>query len=312
MNKYKFFINPAFDPACPGGCLEGDDVYAWLQSKAAPMSDALPGEKDFAALSQRLLLEGAKDLLIWDDLLKAAEMTYFAELTPLQGPSIDFCCGYGFWTGRILGKIDLGVDLFPEDGPYRRTIEGFRDHDFIGGAYRSVLQADVTEELPVPDNFFQSVVSVCSLEHIERADRVLATMARIVKPGGKVFLSLQTNRYIETFAKIFHPDYVGWVRENFCMHRDRAWRDWEELVLGAGFRITGRRFVLPTREAALKALAYWEEPFAPVLGDLGLERAVKEIPQFRAHYYDLVRRWSAGLAAPDDACIVCLTCEKKI
>lgn len=311
MSLYKFFVQTSFDPDFAGGIMDGRQIRDWLVSKASGMSDAVPGERDFAALSERLLLEGQKDLLVWDDLLKAAEMTYFADQTPLKGPSIDFCCGYGFWTSRILGKIDVGVDLFPDDGSYQRSIEGFVDKGFIGAAYRSVLQADVTGELPLPDGFFESVLAVCSLEHIDSVEKVLATMFRILKPGGKAYLSLQTNRYIEKFEEIFHPSYVEWVREAFTIHRDRTWKEWDELVRKAGFTIEDRRFILSGQETALKALMYWKDPFNPAVGELGLERAVKDIPEFRRYYYDKVRYWSRREVEPDQASIVCLTCTKS-
>ncbi|GAB6126608.1 class I SAM-dependent methyltransferase [Humidesulfovibrio idahonensis] len=310
MARFTFAAQPRFDANAPCGEVEGAAIRDWLLAQAENMADAAPGEKDFAALSERLLLEGKKDLFVWDDLLKAAEMTYYADQTPLKGPSLDICCGFGFWTSRVLGKIDLGVDLFPEEGAYTRTVQQFVDRDFIGGAYRSVLRADVTGELPLPDNFFESIVSVCSLEHIERADKVLATMARVLKPGGRAYLSLQTGKYIEKFAEIFHPDYVRWVRESFAIHVDRTWEQWEKLVAGAGLGIESRRFVLSERETALKALTYWKDPFAPVMGELGLEQAVKAIPEFRRHYYDKVREWSRREAAPEEAAILCLTCRK--
>lgn len=311
MSQFKFFVQPSFDGGFAGGNTDSRQIHDWLLSKASQMSDAVPGESDFAALSERLLLEGEKDFLIWDDLLKAAEMTYFADQTPLKGPSIDFCCGYGFWTSRILGKIDVGVDLFPEDGSYHRSIEGFVNKGFIGGAYRSVLQADVTGDLPLPDEFFESVVAVCSLEHIESVEKVLATMYRILKPGGKVYLSLQTNRYIEKFEEIFHPSYVTWVRDTFAIHRDRTWNEWDALVRQAGLIIENRRFILSEQETALKALMYWKNPFAPAAGELGLEKAVKEIPEFRRFYFDRVQHWSRQEVEPDQASIVCLTCKRS-
>jgi SAM-dependent methyltransferase len=249
--------------------------------------------------------------LIWDDALKAGEMTFFAEQVPMKGPSIDFCCGYGFWTSRIIGKIDIGVDLFPDEGSYMRSIQGFIEKNFIQGAYRSVLKADVAEALPLPDNFFNSIVSICSLEHIDRVENVLQTMARIVKPGGFAYLSLQTNRYIEVFEKIFNPEYVRWVRETFALHWDRSWQTWEDLIQQAGLIIEKRRFLLSEKATALKALSYWENPFAPLLGELNLEQAVKQIPQFRNHYYKLVRQWSIQQVDPDEASIVCFVCRSN-
>lgn len=310
MSKFKFYVQPQFDSGFVGGIISGEQIHDWIKSKSMEMSDASAGEKDFALLSERLLLEGKKDFLIWDDVLKSAEMTFFADQTPLKGPSIDFCCGYGFWTSRVLGKIDIGVDLFPDGGSYSRSIEGFVDSNFIGEAYRSVLQADVTEKMPLPDGFFESVIAVCALEHIASVDKVLAEMVRILKPEGKIYLSLQTSRYIEKFKEIFNPAYVQWVRETFAIHQDRTWKEWDKLIRNAGLTIESHRFVLSEEETALKALMYWKDPFAPAAAELGLEHAVKAIPEFRRHYFDAVRLWSRREADPDQASIVCLVCSK--
>jgi len=137
-------------------------------------------------------------------------------------------------------------------------------------------------------------------------------MARIVKPGGKIYLSLQTSRYIEKFEEIFHPDYVQWVRDSFTIYQDRSWKEWEELICKAGLIIEERRYILSEEQTALKALTYWKDPFAPVVGELGLERAVKEIPEFRRYYFDKVRLWSRQICVPDEASIVCLTCRLPV
>ena len=311
MQKYKFFVQPDCDPNFKGGIKDGSDIVQWFLSNENKLSDTGNTNSDFASLSERLLLEGKKDFLIWDDILKAAEMTYYADNLPIKGPTIDFCCGYGFWTSRILGKIDVGVDLFPEEGSYQRTIEGFVENNFIGGAYKTVLRADVTAELPLPDNYFNSIIAVCSLEHIDQVENVLSTMARIVKPGGKIYLSLQTDKYIENFKEVFNPGYVQWVRDTFVIHKDRSVKDWENLVEQAGVTITDRRYILSKEETQLKAVTYWNNPFSPVMQELGLEKAVKEIPEFRKFYYDKVREWSKKVTEPDNASIVCLTCTRE-
>jgi SAM-dependent methyltransferase len=311
MDNYKFFVNPEFDSNFKSGLVEGKTIEEWFKSKTSEMTDSIDNKVDFATLSEQLLLDHKKDFLIWDDILKAAEMTFFANQVPLKGPSIDFCCGYGYWTSKILGKIDLGVDIFPDEGGYNRSIEGFVDKQFIDGAYRSVLQADVTSNLPLPDNFFNSTIAVCSLEHIEDSKSVLDTMARITNPDGRIYLSLQTNKYIEVFNKIFNPDYVKWVRDNFAIHIDRTWQDWEQLIEESGLEIESSRFILSQEETMIKALTYWENPFVPVLGKLGLDQAIREIPAFRKFYYDKVREWSMEDTSKDEASIACYVCKKS-
>lgn len=312
MAQYKFFVQEEIDNKFNGGLVEGETIKQWFDTNQEKLSDSFGDKIDFSELSEKLLLEGKKDFLIWDDILKAAEMSFFADNVPFEGPSIDFCCGYGFWTSKIIQKIDLGVDLFPDEGGYNRSIEGFVEKNFIDRAYRSVLQADITKELPLPDNYFNSVIAVCSLEHIDEVEKVLETMHKIITDNGKLYLSLQTDKYIKVFEKIFNPEYVKWVRDNFEIKIDRSWSEWERLLDQAGFTIESKKFILSEEETKIKAITYWENPFDPVWGKLGLENAIKDIPEFRKFYFNKVKEWSQETTEADNASIACYICQKKI
>ena len=310
-NSYQFYVNPQIDSNFQSGTCSENQIKTWFTTFKDKLSDVVHGEKDYVKLSKRLLLENKKDFLLWDDLLKCGEMTFFADHSPIEGPSIDFCCGYAFWTSYIFGKIDCGVDLFSDSGGYNRTIEGFAKQDFIRNTYRSVLKSDVTGNLPLPSNFFRTVVSVCALEHIERADLALQNMYRILKPGGTLLISLQTDKYIQKFTEIFNSTYVQRFRDDYNMHIDRSWESWKLLIERSGFNIQSTRFYFSKDETAMHALSFWEKPTNPIFNQLQLGKLIREVPEVCEHYFEQVRRWCSTEASADQASLVCFSCTKK-
>jgi ubiquinone/menaquinone biosynthesis C-methylase UbiE len=70
------------------------------------------------------------------------------------------------------------------------------------------------EKLPYPDNYFDAVLSVNALDHVDDFDQVAAEIQRVVKPGGEIRfeveyhaptvtepLSLDDNKVREAFSK---------------------------------------------------------------------------------------------------------------
>ncbi len=311
QDKYEFHVNKMFDQNFLSGLCASETIQNWFLTSLDKLSDAAEGEKDFANLSERLLFEKKKDFLIWDDLLKCAEMSFFADQLPIYGPSIDFCCGYAFWTSRIFGKIDLGIDLFSDSGSYNRSIQGFVEKNFIDNAYRSVLRANVAGFLPLPSNSFQTIVSVCALEHIDRVDLVLGNMFRLLKPNGKLLVSLQTDKQMKKFEEIFHPSYMQQFRDMYSMHVDRSWQTWQELIEQAGFKILDTRFAFSQEDTESYALLSWNNHANPLFKQLSLPTLINTVPELRRHYFEQVRSWGKTPVSADEASLVCFVCTKK-
>lgn len=76
-----------------------------------------------------------------------------------------------------------GVDI--TDNHLELTARNFR----LQGKVVDLRKADATK-LPFPDNTFDCVYSLGVIHHIPEADRVLAEVFRVLKPGGKVMLAL--------------------------------------------------------------------------------------------------------------------------
>ena len=96
---------------------------------------------------------------------------------------LDVGCSAGVWAQHISKRVarSAGVDV---DGP---TIElGARLHP---GA--ELRQADA-RHLPFADGEFDKVVFISTLEHIPEPEKALADVARVLRPGGLLGLSVDT------------------------------------------------------------------------------------------------------------------------
>jgi len=59
----------------------------------------------------------------------------------------------------------------------------------IWNSYKNATLADATN-LPFEDNYFDKVVTIYNLEHIEDTDKVLAELKRVLKKDGEVLIAL--------------------------------------------------------------------------------------------------------------------------
>jgi ubiquinone/menaquinone biosynthesis C-methylase UbiE len=98
---------------------------------------------------------------------------------------LDAGCGDGFWTARLAGacKRVIGVD------PNLTSLEYARK--FYNGPTIHYV-CSVGESLPFADCSFDKVVSISCLEHFADPWRGVAEMARVLKPGGRIALSVDS------------------------------------------------------------------------------------------------------------------------
>jgi SAM-dependent methyltransferase len=84
------------------------------------------------------------------------------------GTVLDLGCGVGHSYHLLAPRETVGVDISAAA---------------LAGQERRTVVADM-RELPFADSEFDAVLSVQSLEHVPDPDRVLAEVARVVKPAG--------------------------------------------------------------------------------------------------------------------------------
>ncbi|MFT3734248.1 MAG: methyltransferase domain-containing protein [Rhodocyclaceae bacterium] len=127
-------------------------------------------------------------------------------LRALAGLSVcDLPCGAGLFSQRL---VEAGMQVTSVD---IEAVEPFR-----ADPARRIL-ANANERLPFEDGQFDVMVSIEGIEHLENPTYFLRECARVVKPGGWIFLStpnvdsLRSRRYAFVYGhhKFFHPKADG-------------------------------------------------------------------------------------------------------
>jgi ubiquinone/menaquinone biosynthesis C-methylase UbiE len=130
-----------------------------------------------------------------DRYYEAAFARIVAELRDSSGTdTLDLGCGYCYHTRR-LAKSELAITAADFSAPaLERARQTLRE---AGLSERVTLrQADATD-LPFADASFDNVVMWGVLMHIPEAEKALAQIARVLKPGGKLALAENNARSLE-------------------------------------------------------------------------------------------------------------------
>ena len=113
-----------------------------------------------------------------------------------RGCMVDLGCGIG-------ARAFLARELYSlKTGRAQRSITGVDgsqfavnyalDHWWVKGLH--FYQADLLN-LGYPDNVFDNGYMLAVIEHIEDTDRLLSECRRVIKPGGKMFVSVTERNY---------------------------------------------------------------------------------------------------------------------
>ncbi len=100
---------------------------------------------------------------------------------------LDFGCGKGIITQRIL-RIRPGYALFGAD--ISQHALAYAKRRIKQGTFRRVA-AD--QHIPYKDNFFDVVLASDVLEHIYDTKTALSELARVLKPGGELIITVPYN-----------------------------------------------------------------------------------------------------------------------
>jgi SAM-dependent methyltransferase len=107
-----------------------------------------------------------------------------------QGTSVlDVGCGEGYLLRKAVGRAALvfGADL--DGNRLRRTRVGLSGSCRSGRPLVDLAVADALR-LPFADSSFDRIICTETLEHVADADAALSELARVLKPGGRLAVSV--------------------------------------------------------------------------------------------------------------------------
>ena len=125
---------------------------------------------------------------------------------------LDLGTGSGYVAVELakLGLKVIAVDLTPE------AIENLEKYKKEYGLTTLELFISSAEKLPLKDNSVDYIVSNAILEHINEEDQAITEWKRVLRPGGKMFITVPLKfRYIWPFLwplNYFHDKRIGHLR----------------------------------------------------------------------------------------------------
>ncbi len=129
-----------------------------------------------------------KRYLIVAPLPLAIERTWECEIQAqqdFQRPLLDIGCGEGIFAwGLMAENIDVGIE------PNARELERAREIDL----YDELIEC-YGDNIPKPDQSFQTIFSNSVMEHIPDLEPVLVEARRLLKDDGIIYLTLPTDNF---------------------------------------------------------------------------------------------------------------------
>jgi SAM-dependent methyltransferase len=175
-------------------------------------------------------------------------------LAPLMGGrALDVGCGDGSFTEALTGGYDEvhGIDVQKE------WLDRFRAR--CDGDSRFHIHEMSASEMTFPDNFFDTIISVETIEHIPDLEGAAREMARVLKSGGDLVLTCP-NRWFpfenhgvrwrgrEISRRIPLLTYLPPLHDRFSLARVFTVRRLKQIFQPQGFVLRGVDYAWPTFE----------------------------------------------------------------
>jgi len=177
------------------------------------------------------LIPYLKERQLFYAFLRPQEALLYQKYLPFKKPVLDFGCGDGFFASVAFeeqGKIEVGLDMDPK---IKKEAED-------SGIYKKVIIYN-GQKVPLPDDYFSTIVSNCVLEHISNLKLTLKELNRVLKRGGRMYLTVVTDQWQKNlfFGKIFGEIYQNWFKKIQNHYNLFSQEKWEKMFQKAGYTI---------------------------------------------------------------------------
>ncbi|MFB2937900.1 class I SAM-dependent methyltransferase [Aerosakkonemataceae cyanobacterium BLCC-F154] len=178
-----------------------------------------PLHLDTETFRKLLQLQGPS-LGLW----RAAEIAVLRQ-QKYDRPILDLGCGDGLVTSMVLPQVEIGID--PNESA------------LIQAESRKIYDRLIPlplEKANIPDASISTIISNSVLEHIPELDIILQTVARILKPGGKLILTTPTEAFSQWLTLPIKP-YSNW--RNRQLEHLNLWsvETWTEQLEKVGLKV---------------------------------------------------------------------------
>lgn len=211
------------------------------------------GNQPTATTRRDYLREHLRQVPAFRALVRSVECRLFEEASEKVGgfaePALDVGCGDGLFASLAFAKpLCAGID--PNQASLREASER--------GAHHHLVAASATA-LPFPDQFFNTVVANCVVEHIANLDEALSEVFRVLRPSGRFFFGVPSHRFADMLlvptvfralglhgvAKAYGDWFNGHSR-HFHTHDPETWKH----------RLASQGFLVEHHEYYLTAAAH--------------------------------------------------------
>jgi SAM-dependent methyltransferase len=180
------------------------------------------------------------------------------------------------WVARMAASLPPGariLDAGAGPGPYRHLFAhcDYRTQDFgqtpatLGRYTKLDYECDITA-IPVPDGTFDAVLCTEVLEHVPEPVKAVRELARVLRPGGRLFMTAPLGAFLHQEPYHFYGGYTPYFYRKFL---PEAGLEIETLERNEGFfSLFGQealRYVELLGEPAVKRMPLAARGFAFVL-----------------------------------------------
>lgn len=195
---------------------------------------------------RRYLRMGPIALALW----RSVEARHLATI-PLKRPILDIGCGFGEFAIAFFDKpADVGIDTSAKDLEVAKKTK----------KYKKLVLGDA-RKMPFKDGSFSSVISISTFEHILNPKQLLKETYRVLKPGGIMAITLETDEvdkntfYRPAFKRIGFGKFSDLCSRmyNTLYHRHTlsSKNYWRKLVKDTGFEIIESRDIISLKVTKL-------------------------------------------------------------